>query len=399
MRRSWVFVLALLGSSAASSANDTYELDFPPAAVSPIVTATCDGLDLPCRKDWSIFTTQAFRPFKWAQSIFRFPEAPSRQSNMFGFVELPYIEHGEEDYAALRKMIGQAGPSAERLWIDQSTGLRGTGFGVLYRVVPAVVTSHKITDAVALCKFPSLNGKTAAPDQCQLLAFRSDTRKFLLSSIGFDAGRGRERRALPYDKEFASRVDIHDIDLKLKLIKSRMQLENLLYSEMKMSDLGDSLFSNSLANKTIDNLTISQSNESEKIYLSLISGEVAKTPNSSYLQTVWLSFLFSTGWEWNAEMADGTESWGIDLSGDKKDWQVSMRWQTRTAVSGATSVADGGRVFSFRGPQAAEANVIDDARTAFVDAMKRVCAPLSINSSSDPTSEAEGVATISCHGE
>ncbi|MCM5560345.1 hypothetical protein [Pleomorphomonas sp. JP5] len=396
MYRTLTLAASLLMASEVHSAPEAYVVDFPPPAATPIVAATCDGLDLPCRPDWVTFVTKDFRPFKLAQSIFRFPKAPAHRGNMFAFVEVPYIEHGEEDYDRLQQMVGQTGHSAERLWVHRGLGFSGADFETQYRVAHAVLPSKKATDAIGLCVFPALGEKTAAPDQCVVLAFRSGTKKFLFSSIGFEVGDEGPRLASHYEQKFAPGMYFDKDDSRLEILKSRHDLETLFSDKISKYINNSHLYENGVAGKILNNFDNSDTNQSEISYVVLKRRDPPEEPGPLYIQTIQLRFQFESGGEWWAEMADGTERGGVSYQGNKRDWAVSMNWETRTAVSHPHQSLNGLPVFAFRGPDAIGFDATSEIRNAFLGVMRDICSPLVMDSASSPESLTKGSMRAYC---
>ncbi|CAI9399888.1 hypothetical protein ANOBCDAF_00368 [Pleomorphomonas sp. T1.2MG-36] len=391
-----IFAAGVLLASEAHSAMDAYEVDFPQPAATPIVAATCKGLDLPCRPDWATFVTKDFRPFKLAQSIFRYPKAPVHRANLFAFVEAPYIEHGEEDYDRLQQTVGQTGPSAERLWTHWNLNFSGAGFETQYRVVRAAVPSTKATDAIALCAVPVLDQKTAAPDLCVLLAFRSENRKFLLSSIGFEAGQDGASSVPRYMSDLKTGDGFGNHDAKKQILESRHALEKEFGSRIGKAIDKNGIFENAIATKRLDNFRNEEGNGSEVSYLILKKWNSQVRSGIAFQQTLQFRFSLETGSTWWAELADGTEDSGFELIGDKRDWGVALDWETRTTIGGPVSGQSGMQIHSFREPQAIGKDTVGDLRKAFISLMRDVCAPMSIQEQSDPASVLFGSVYVSC---
>lgn len=388
MRFSLMFAVGLLVASEVHAASDVYVVDLPPPAVRPVIAAKCEGLDLPCRMDWASLLTLKFRPFKWAQSIFRFPKAPAHMHNVFAFVETPFVEHGEDDYARLQQMIDQTGPSAERLWAySWNLGFEGADFGTQYQVVRAAIRSTEAVDAVGLCAFPVLSRKTAAPDRCTLLAFRIDNREFLLSSVGFEIGGTDADSAPHYSPGLGSRSGLSDYDSKEEILKSRHELERLFDKFMSFRIQRSSFFKDAVAADQRDDFTTSKTNESEKSYLVLKRGSIDRNSGTPYFQTFQLKFKLETGEIWSAEMPDGTDPTGIMLRGGKQDWTVSTSWEARTVVGVPTVSSEGALIFTFQEPQATGVDVMGEVWTALREAMRDICAPLAVS---------DGSASLSC---
>lgn len=399
MYRGLVLAVSLILTSEARSASDVYAIDFPPQAVRPVVASKCEGLDLPCRSDWASLFTFKFRPFKWAQSVFRFPKAPAQMHNVFAYVEIPFIEHGEDDYNRLQQMFDQTGPSAERLWAySWNLGFDGANFGTQYRVVHAVIQPTKALDVVALCAFPVLKGKTAAPDRCDLMAFRIENRRFLLSSVGFEIG-GTDAISPPrYNLKLGSGSSLNDYDSKAEILKSRHELETSFNKVVSSALKKSALFKNAIATDQSDDFATSKTNKSEKGYLVLKRGDSDKKPGTSYFQTIQLNFELETGEDWSAEMADGTDREGIMLRGGKQDWTVTLKWETRTVVGVPTVNPRATSVFTFQEPRATGIDMIGEVWSALTDSMRDVCAPLAVSDTSAPESSSMGSASLSCLG-
>lgn len=396
MYRALILAISLLMASEVHAASEAYVVDFPPPAATPIVAATCDGLDLPCRPDWVTFVTKDFRPFKLAQSIFRYPKAPAHRANLFAFVEAPYIEHGEEDYDRLQQMIGQTGPSTERLWVHWNLEFSGADFGTQYRVVRAAIPSTKAADAIALCVFPVLDQKTTAPDLCVLLAFRSENRKFLLSSIGFEVGQDGASSVPRYTSKLSTGDGFGKHDPKAQVLRSRHTLEKEFSSRIAKAVDKSGIFENAIATKRLDNFRQEEGNRSQISYLVLKKWDSHTASGAVFQQTMQITFSLETGGTWWAEMADGTEESGFELNGDKLDWSVALDWETRTTVSGPVSVQSGMQVHSFREPQSIGSDTVGDLRKAFTSLMRDVCAPMSIQEQSAPDSVLFGRVHVSC---
>jgi hypothetical protein len=396
MYRTLIFAVGLFMASEARSATEAYAIDFPAPAATPIVAASCDGLDLPCRSDWATFVTKDFRPFKLAQSIFRFPKAPAHRGNMFAFVEIPYVEHGEEDYDRLQRMIGDTGPSAERLWVHWGLEFSGADFGTQYRVVRAVVPSKKATDAIALCVFPVLDKETAAPDLCVLLAFQSGNRRFLLSSIGFEVGQDGANSVPRYKQEQKTGEGFGKNDPRKQILLSRHVLEREFAPRIAKVIDQSGVLENAIATKQLDNFRQEDGNRSEMSYLVLKKWVSPGASGVAFQQTLQVTFSLETGGTWWAELADGTEDSGFELIGDKRDWSVSLGWEIRTTVSEPVSAQNGTRVYSFREPQAIGTDTVSNLRRAFISLMKNICAPMTIQDESAPDSVLFGNVHVSC---
>ncbi len=396
MYRAIVLAISLLVASQARSASDAYVVDFPQPAATPIVAATCDGLDLPCRPDWAPQITPYLQPLKWALSIFRFPKAPAHRGNVFAFVEVPYIEHGENDYDRLQGMIGQTGPSAERLWVHGDLGFSGADFGTQYRIARAILPSKKATDAITICVFPVLNEKMASPDRCALLAFRSENRKFLLSSIGFAFGTDITRSVPRYGLALANKNRLAETDSKSDILKSRHALEQTFDARIEKAFDQAHVFENAVATKKLDNFSKAEGNLSENSYLILKEHPSQKVSQISYQQTVQVDFQLEAGGEWRAYLADGSEESGIELLGGKQDWSVTLDWETRTTLVHSTQGSQDLRVYAFREPSATGIDITDKIRTAFLGVMKDICAPLFVGKIEQEVSTLTGHIKVEC---
>lgn len=398
MTRALILAIGLLSVSEARSATDVYDVEFPPQAVRPVIAATCEELNLPCRPDWPSLLTLKFRPFKWAHSVFRFPKAPAHMHNVFAFVETPFVEQGEEDYTRLQRMIDQTGPSVERLWAYfWNLGFQGADFGTEYRVVRAAVHSATAAEAVALCVFPVLSGKTAAPDRCDLIAFRMKDRRFLLSSVGFDIG-GTDTISTPhYSPKPESNGDLTDHGAEI--LNSLRDLERAFSKSISIALDQSKLFDEAIATDLKDDFSTSRTEKSEISFLVLRREDPQEKTRTPYLQTVQLKFELETGEHWSAQMPDGTDREEILLRGGKQDWAVTMKWDTRTVVGAPATDSEGTRLFTFREPDAIGTDVVAEAWSALTMAMRETCSPLSVSRPNTPASVPMGSVRVGCFGE
>jgi hypothetical protein len=396
MRRALIVALGLLAASEARSASDVYAIDFPPPLNTPIIASTCDGLDLHCRMDWEAFFTPSLQPFKWSLSVFRFAAAPQGKGNQFAFVEVPYVEHGEEDYARLQQMLGQTGTAAERFWIHGDLGFPGADFETLYLVSRVALPSRKVNEAIAVCVFPVLNEKTTSPDRCGLLAFKSGDRKFLLSSIGFAIGHDQPREAPHYALELADENRLADTDAKADILRSRHALEEAFDSRMQSALEQGRFFENAVAKRRLDNFSEAEGNISESSYLVLREQQTRRQPPAPYRQIEKLGFRLETGGEWRAYFADGGEESGIELLGGKDDWSVTLNWETRTAIDTSNQGPQGFQVYTFYEPKATGTDIVERIQEAFLSVMKEVCAPMKATKTDEELSALTGRIKIEC---
>lgn len=399
MRRALIIAIGLLAVSEARSASDIYAIDFPPPLSTPIIASTCYGLDLPCRMDWEALFTPSLQPFKSSLSVFRFPAAPKHQGNQFAFVEVSYVEHGNDDYDRLQQMLGQTGRSAEQLWIHGDLGFYGADLDTQYRISHVALPSKKVVEAIGLCVFPVLNGKTTAPDRCGLLAFQSGNRKFLLSSIGFAFGRDQPRSAPHYALDLASENRLAETDPRADILKSRHAIEQAFSTRMESALKQAGIFDSAVATRRSDNFSKAEGNESESSYVVLREQQSLRKPAAPYRQIAKVDFQIETGGEWNALLADGGEESGIELLGGKQDWSVTLSWETRTAIGHPAPGQQDVQVYTFYEPKATGSDVMEKVRSAFLDVMKTVCAPLAAVKTAEAASVLTGRIKIECKGD
>lgn len=394
MYRALMFAVGLFLVSEVHAASDAYIIAFPQLEETPIFTGTCEGLDLPCSPNKTSFAYD-FQPFKLAFSFLRIPAPPKRNENVFRFVELPYIDHGEEDYDRLQSMIGQTGPSAERLWVHGYLGLSKANFEKHFRLVRAILPSKKASDAVALCVFTAQNLNLSVPYSCTLLAFRSENRKFLLSSIGFSAGfEDLKDWQYYYPPEFFSR-EFREDDPKAKILKSRHKLERTFERLIGSVHLSNGL----VAVNKIDNSEDEASNGSKIEYL--FKREILYPENQKlyFSQTISFHFHLQAGGEWRAYYVDGTEDSGIELQGDTRDWSVALDWEIQTAVHKSTGDLDETDLNSLRDPEAIGADIVDGVRTRFLRVMREICKPAKSAGAGDDESPIKGYLIVECRSD
>ncbi len=399
MRCTLMFVVSLLVGSEARSASDVYSIGFPPPLSTPIIASTCEGLDLPCRMDWESFFTPSLRPFKWSLSVFRFPTAPKDQGNQFAFVEVPYVEHGDDDYGRLQQMIGKTGPSAEQLWIHGDLGFQGADLDTQYRISRVALPSKKVTEAIGLCVFPVLDNKTTIPDRCGLLAFQSGNRKFLLSSIGFAFGHDQPRSAPHYALALADENRLAETDPKADIHKSRHALEQAFSTRMENALKQARFFENAVAARRSDNFSEAEGNVSESSYLIMREQRPHREPIASYRQIAKVDFQVETGGQWRAYFADGDEESGIELLGGKQDWSVTLSWETRTAIGHPVPDQQDVQLYTFYEPKAVGTDVSKKIQAAFLKVMKDVCSPLAATKADEEISVLTGRLRIKCKGD
>lgn len=399
MYRGLILAVSLLWVSEVRSASDIYTIGFPPPLNTPIIASTCDGLDLPCRMDWEALFTPSLQPFRSSLSVFRFPAAPKHQGNQFAFVEVAYVEHGNDDFDRLQHMLGQTGRSAEQLWIHGDLGFYGSDLDTQYRISRLALPSKNVTEAIGLCVFPVLNGKTTVPDRCGLLAFKSGNRKFLLSSIGFAFGRDQPRSAPHYALALAGESRLAETDPKVEILKSRHAIEQAFSARMENALKQAGIFDNAVATRHSDNFSKAEGNESESSYLVLREQQSLREPIAPYRQIAKVDFQIETGGEWNALFADGGEESGIELLGGKQDWSVTLSWETRTAIGHPAPGQQDVQVYTFYEPKATGSDVMEKIRSAFLGVMKNVCAPLAAIKTEEKVSVLTGKIKIECKGD
>lgn len=399
MRRALMLIVGFLVASEARSASDVYAIGFPSPLSTPIIASTCEGLDLPCRMDWESFFAPNLRPFKWSLSVFRFPAAPKDQGNQFAYVEVPYVEHGDDDYGRLQQMLGQTGPSAEQLWIHGGLGFQGADLDTQYRISRVALPSKKVTEAIGLCVFPMLDNMTTVPDRCGLLAFQIENRKFLLSSIGFAFGHDQPRSTPHYALALADENRLAETDPKAEILKSRHALEQAFSTRMENALKQARFFENTVAAIRSDNFSEADGNVSESSYLVMREQRSQREPLALYRQVVKVDFQTEAGAEWRATFADGDEASGVELLGGKQDWAITVTWETRTAVGYPVPDQQDLQLYTFYEPKAVGTDVVEDVQTAFLSVMKNLCAPLAAVKTGEEATNLEGRITVECESD